>query len=88
MMAGQPKPLLVIRICSITTLGDLDSVFGHGASATLADGLQLAGNHIFFLAEKKGVLNAISPACEKLTLTATLEPAIQLCPRRYARLPS
>ena len=38
-------------------LGFLDSVFGHGAAATLADGLQLAGNHIFFLAEKRGVLN-------------------------------
>ena len=43
-------------------LGDLDSVFGHGASATLADGLQLAGIHIFCFAEKRGVLNAISPA--------------------------
>ena len=30
--------------------GDLDSVSVHGVSAMLANGLQLPGNHIFFLA--------------------------------------
>ena len=51
------------------TLGDLDSVFGTGVSAAIAKEHNLSGNSMFFLAEKKGVLNASAPAWEKLTLT-------------------
>ena len=51
------------------TLGDLDSVFGTGVSAAIAKEHNLPGGSMFFLAEKKGVLNAIAPAWEKLTLT-------------------
>ena len=48
---------------------NLDSLFGTGVSAAIAREHNLPGGSMFFLAEKKGVLNAISPAWEKLTLT-------------------
>ena len=50
-------------------LGRLDDVFGAGVSAAVATGLNRPGSSMFFLAEKKGVLNTIAPAWEKLTLT-------------------